>query len=52
MNVVTADSADKLRARLELRRSGAAGAHQDRRTRRQRDRASQRRHAISESRAA
>jgi len=38
----------QVRARLELRRSGAAGKHADRRTRRLRDRSSQKRRAISE----
>lgn len=47
---ITAASPEQLRARLELRRSGAAGMHKDRRTRRNRDRASQRRNAISDSR--
>jgi len=39
-----------VRARLELRRSGAAGKHGDRRIKRLRDRSSQKRHAISEQR--
>lgn len=39
-----------VRARLELRRSGAAGKHGDRRTKRLRDRSSQKRAAISEQR--
>lgn len=39
-----------VRARLELRRSGAAGKHGDRRTKRLRDRSSQKRFAISEQR--
>lgn len=33
---------------VELRRSSAAGAHEDRRTRRNRDRSSQKRHAVEE----
>lgn len=35
----------------ELRRSGAAGKHGDRRTKRNRDRGSQQRRAIAEARA-
>lgn len=42
----------QVRARLDLRRSGAAGTHADRRTRRNRDRAAVRRRAIAESRSA
>lgn len=38
-----------VKARLELRRSGAAGKHGDRRTKRLRDRASQKRFAIADS---
>lgn len=40
----------QVRARLELRRSGAAGKHGDRRTKRMRDRSSQKRFAIGEQR--
>jgi len=39
-----------VKARLELRRSGAAGKHGDRRTKRLRDRSSQKRFAIGEQR--
>lgn len=41
---------ERVRAVLELRRSGAAGKHGDRRTKRNRDRSGQRRKAISEAR--
>lgn len=43
---------DRVRAAIELRRSGAAGKHGDRRTKRNRDRSSKRRNAIAESKAA
>jgi hypothetical protein len=43
-------NADRTRAVQERRRSGAAGKHADRRTRRNRDRGAQRRRAIAESR--
>lgn len=41
---------DRVRATLDLRRSGAAGKHGDRRTKRNRDRSSQNRRAIAEAR--
>lgn len=40
---------DRVRAEVERAGSGAAGTHQDRRTKRNRDRSSQRRRAISDS---
>lgn len=49
MNTKT-DVPAQVRARLELRRSGAAGKHGDRRTKRMRDRSSQKRFAIGEQR--
>jgi hypothetical protein len=39
---------ERVRADVERRRSGAAGKHLDKRTKRNRDRSSQRRNAISE----
>lgn len=39
---------ERVRAVIELRRSGAAGKHGDRRTKRRRDRSTQRRRAIEE----
>lgn len=50
MTIETAAAPEQLRARLERRRSGAAGKHADRRTRRNRDRSAQRRNAINSSR--
>lgn len=41
---------ERVRADVERRRSGAAGKHGDRRTKRNRDRSSQRRKAIQEGR--
>jgi hypothetical protein len=41
----------RVAADQERRRSGAAGPHADRRTRRQRDRGAQRRAAVAEARA-
>lgn len=46
--VVPTMSAEEVRALQELRRSGAAGAHLDRRKRRQRTRAALRRAALRE----
>ncbi|HEY6019454.1 MAG TPA: hypothetical protein VIY48_06015 [Candidatus Paceibacterota bacterium] len=40
---------ERVRADVNRRRSGAAGKHGDRRTKRNRDRSSQRRRAISEA---
>lgn len=40
---------ERVRAAIELRRSGAAGKHGDRRTKRIRDRSSQRRRAIEDA---
>lgn len=41
---------DRVRAVIELRRSGAAGKHGDRRTKRNRDRSTRTRRAIAEAR--
>lgn len=41
---------EQVRAAIERRRSGAAGKHGDRRTKRNRDRSAQRRRAILEAR--
>jgi hypothetical protein len=43
---------DRVRAAVERARSGAAGKHGDRRTKRNRDRSSQNRRAIQDSKAA
>ena len=40
---------ERVRADVDRRRSGAAGSHGDRRTKRNRDRSSQRRKAIEEA---
>lgn len=46
----TKNSPDQLRERLELRRSGAAGKHADRRTRRTRTRAAAKARALRDER--
>lgn len=43
---------DRVRAAVERARSGAAGTHKDKRTKRNRDRSSQNRNAIRDSKAA
>lgn len=46
----TGGNIERVRAAQERRRSGAAGIHGDRRTKRNRDRGAQKRAAIQESR--
>ena len=51
MTTATRELPADVRRRLDIRFSGAAGKHGDRRTRRLRDRSAQNRHAISEQRS-
>ena len=44
------DTAERIRARLERKRSGAAGTHADRRTRRRKTRATRKHAALAEYR--
>jgi hypothetical protein len=50
--MATKDLPERVRADVDRRRSGAAGTHGDRRTKRLRDRSSKKRKAIEDSKAA